>query len=347
MAESKKTIRCALVGCGGMARAHVRNITGTPGLELAAGCETNPGRREQAQADFPQIPIYPSLAGMLAEGDFDLAIIVVPHNLHTRLALQCLQAGKHVIVEKPMCFTTRDATSMIELAKQKKVMLSVYHQRRWDPDYLALRKIIARGKIGRLFQIEAMCGGCGRGDPHNWRFLKEASGGLIWDWGAHFADWILGLSASADPPKARQEGGMTEVFCQFRTRPRPDVFNEDHAFIVVRFASGALASWEVSSIARVGKPRWRILGTEGAIVVPGTGPNSIRLVTSLNGLPADGEIKYQEHPNWPEYSRNIAAHLLEGEPLAVTAESARRVVSLLEAAEKSARIGRPVRPAFA
>jgi len=337
MPRGKPVVKCAVVGYGGafaMGKFHADSIIRTPGLELVAVCDIDPSRLVEAKKDFAGVRTYPSLTRMLAREDFDLAVIVTPHNTHARLALQCLKAGKHVIVEKPMCLRSQEATAMIEAAREKKVMLSVYHNRRWDGDYLALRQIVGKGLVGEVFHMEAYAGGY-RHPGKQWRSDKRVSGGALWDWGAHFVDWILGLVQEK----------VSDVAGYFHKRKWHDVSNEDQAEAIIRFASGAVANLQMSSLARAEKPRWRILGTEGAIVFPGAAPETLRVYTTLNGLTAETEVK-QMQSDWSAYYRNIASHLRKGEPLAVTPESARRVISVMEAAERSARSGRPVRPAF-
>ncbi len=338
MAREKKVIRCGVLGYGGafnMGKHHAEWMTQTPGLEIAAACDVDPGRAEQAKGDFPQIKVFTSLATMLAKGGIDLVVIITPHNTHARLAIQCAKAGKHVIVEKPMCLSSKEAAAMVETAKAKKVMLSVFHNRRWDADYVALRQVVASGAIGEVFQVET--GGGGYGHPGKWwRADKKISGGTLWDWGAHFMDWILGL----------KDEKVVDVTAYFQKRKWHDITNEDHAKVMIRFQSGATAELQMSTINRGPRPKWRILGTEGAIILPGSAPNTLRLYTALDGLASEADVKYKPAENWPAYYNNIAAHLLKGEALAVTAESARRAISVLDAAEQSARTGKAVKPAF-
>jgi scyllo-inositol 2-dehydrogenase (NADP+) len=115
-------IRCAVIGYGGafnMGKHHATQMEQTGVMKVVAVCDLDPQRLEVAKADFPHIRTYQSVDEMLTQEDFDLAVIVTPHNTHAPLALKCLKAGKHVIVEKPMCLTVKEATAMIETAKAK------------------------------------------------------------------------------------------------------------------------------------------------------------------------------------------------------------------------------------
>ncbi len=329
MAKSMKTVRCAVIGYGpafNMGKAHCEWMKETEGLEIVAACDLDPARMLAAAVDFPGIATYTDVAQMLEDRRIDLVTVVTPHNTHASLAIQCLKAGKHVILEKPMCIMVSEATAMIEASKQSDVMLSVFHNRRHDGDFAAIKEVVDKGLIGEIFQVET--GGGGYGKPGNWwRSDKKISGGAFYDWGAHFVDWVLNLIP----------GKMIGVTGFFHNLVWHDVTNEDHVHAVIRFESGAVADVQLSQIARIGRPRWRILGTKGAIL--DTGGGSFKVSTEVEGIPAEMEVKYKEG-DWPSYYTNIAAHLLLGAALEVTAEEGRRVIAVIETAEKSAASGK-------
>jgi len=320
-------IRCAVVGYGpsfNMGKAHCNYILNTPGLELFAVCDVDERRTRAAEKDFPGIETFTDLDELLEE-DFDLVTIVTPHNTHAPLAIRSLEAGKHVITEKPMCITVDEATRMIEAAERNGRMLTVFHNRRWDGDFLALKDILRKGLIGRVFQVEAFAGGYGHPGKW-WRSDKRISGGAMYDWGAHFIDWILNLI----PEKIEGIVGFSQKLVW------KDVTNEDDVRAIIRFESGTVADFQLSSIARVGKPRWRILGTKGGVLDIG---EQFQVSTFLRGLPAEVKVKYQK-TEWGQFYRNVADHLLRGKELAVKPEEARRVIAVMETAEKSWKSGR-------
>ena len=326
------TIRCGVIGYGGafnMGRAHANYITETDGLELAAVCDLDPKRTEVALQDFPQITIYNAVEKLLAAPDVDLAIIVLPHNVHAKIALQCLEAGKHVIVEKPMCITIDEATAMIEAGRQSGKMVSVFHNRRQDADYRALREIVVEKQLlGDIFSVEMWGGGFGPQNPDWWRSSKKISGGHFYDWGAHYLDWLLGLIISP----------ITDVSGYFHKRLWQDVTNEDQVQAVIRFENGCVANVTMSSIAHAGKPRWWVLGTKGAAVDRG-GYFEVTGDFNAEGFPATLRVPYKNASEWKTYYSNIGAHLLHGEDLKVKPEQARRVIAILETAEKSSLAG--------
>lgn len=326
---SKRKIKCAVVGYGGafkMGKAHAQWINDTGRMVTVAACDVDAARMEEAKKDFPGIQTCTSIDDLLAKSNAELVVIVTPHSTHAPLALKALNAGRHVVLEKPMCITVDEATAMIRAAKKSGVTLTTFHNRRHDGDFMAIKEVIGKGLIGEVFHIEAFLGGYGH-PRHWWRSDKKISGGCMYDWGAHFVDWILNLI----PEKIESVTGF------FHKRVWNDVTNEDQTQAIIRFKSGAMADLQISSIARIGKPRARILGTKGAILDQGGG--SFKLATEVDGIAVEGEVKYKES-TWPEYYTNLAAHLLDGAPLEVTPESSRRVIAVIETAEKSAKSGR-------
>ncbi len=328
--QEKTPVKAGVVGYGpsfNMGRAHMTMMREQAGFDTVAACDIDPARCAAAEEENPGITTYRSLKAMLDKSDAELVVVITPHNLHAKQVLQILESGRHAITEKPFCVTVDEATAMIDTAHAKKRMLSVFHNRRWDGDYMTLRKVIADGLIGDVFHIECCFGGYGH-PSFWWRSHKPIAGGAFYDWGAHFLDWILNLV----PSKITEVSG----YFQFK-RQWHDVTNEDHCEAVVRFANGCRAGLEISSLAAIGKKRWRILGTQGAI--EDLGNEKFRLVSMTGGVQQDVLIDYLPS-DWEAYYRNIADHLLLDEPLAVTPESARRVIGVIETAEKSSRAGK-------
>lgn len=331
--SKQTTWRVGTIGYGGafnMGKTHLQSLAKNAGFIPAAVCDADEKRTEVAATDFPGIERYTKVSEMLAKAKLDLVIIITPHDSHADLAVQCLKAGVGVVVEKPMAITTEEVSRMIAAAKSKKAFLSTFHNRRWDGDYLALKKIIAEGIIGPVYRIEAGFNGYGKQGTW-WRSKKKISGGLLYDWGAHFTDWILGIVP----------GQLSEVTGFQRKNPEwKDYDNEDHSEAHYRFANGTLASLTISQLAAVDKPRWTILGEKGSIVHNGGwDENGFWIVKkSIDGRMFETKVKF-EKSDWDGYYRNVAAHLTKGEKLAVTPESAARVICALHSADVSAHKG--------
>jgi predicted dehydrogenase len=325
----QNSLNCGVIGYGGafnMGRNHLNWMSEAKGLRAVAACDLDPTRMLQAQSDFPELRTFTRVEDLLAAPEIDLITVITPHNTHAPLAIQCLEAGKHVIVEKPMCLTVKEATAMMDAAAANGKLITAFHNRRWDGDHMAMMEIIEEGAIGDVFHIEANGGGWGRPGPW-WRSDKAISGGALYDWGVHFLYWILRLH----PGKIRNVTGF------FHKRVWDHVSNEDHTQAIIRWEDGAYADLQISSIARAPKPRFRILGTRGAILDEG-GKGEFTVFGDCAGRTASFPVKYRKS-DWPAFYANIAAHLLDGAALEITPESARRVVAVIETAEKSALSG--------
>jgi predicted dehydrogenase len=326
-----KPLKAAVIGYGAsfkMGQHHLKSLKEGAGFEPVGICDLVEQRRIEGTQDFPGITTYASADKMLKVSGADLIVVITEHCYHAKIAVQCLNAGKHVVTEKPFCVTVKEADTMIDAARKNKKMLSVFHNRRWDGDYMAIKRVINQGMIGDVFHVEACMGGYGH-PGYWWRADKKISGGAFYDWGAHVVDWVLGLAP----------GKIMEVSGYFQDkRVWFDVTNEDHCNATVRFSSGCSANIELSSLAAVKKPRWRILGTQGGILDWDT-DDTFTVFSHKNGISLESKMKYFQS-DWHAYYRNVADHLLLGEALAVTPESARRVISLISTAEQSSRTGK-------
>ncbi len=175
---------------GGMGYTHGLAATETDGLRLVGVCDSNAERRAAALADFPHLHPHVDIDSLCADDEVDVAIVATPPVLHAPIALALLRAGKHVVVEKPMCLTAADADMLLSEAAAVGRTITVHQSRRWDGDYLALRRAIDAGTIGEVFNMETFVGSFEH--PCRWWHSDEAlSGGAVYDWGSHHIDWIL------------------------------------------------------------------------------------------------------------------------------------------------------------
>jgi predicted dehydrogenase len=327
-------------------QVHGLGVEKTSGLALRAVCDLSPDRLNQAKKDFAGVETYESADAFADNPDVDLVIVATSPNTHTRLCLQMMSAGKHVVCEKPLALNCRETDALIEMADKQSVHLSCHQNRRWDPDYLAIKQSLADGLIGDPFSIETFVGSfhhpCGY-----WHSHAPVSGGTSYDWGAHYLDWIVSLIP--DPVEA--------VLGTRHKRVWKDVTNADQERIQIRFAGGKEAEFIHSDIAAARKPKWFLLGTEGAIVghwqdvtshdidpvvyyhrheIPATEmvPDLTVFRRHHNGdiISIKPSVPNREHYR---FHSNLADHLLLGEPIVAPLADSVKVVAILEAAARS------------
>ncbi|MCM8832612.1 MAG: Gfo/Idh/MocA family oxidoreductase [Candidatus Omnitrophica bacterium] len=324
--KKEKEIKCGIIGYGpafNMGKHHAALINSTYGMKVIAFFDLNKERMEQAKKDFPESKTYTDLKEFLKDEEIELAIIVTPHNTHKDLAISCLNSGKNVIVEKPMCIKLKEADEMIETANKKGLMLSVFHNRRWDGDFLAIEKIVKSEEIGKIFNVEIFMGGYGM-PKEWWRSEKEISGGIFYDWGAHFLYWLLTLI----PSKIKNVYGVVQKRKWF------NFSNEDEVKSIVTFENGEVADIQSSSIASIPKPRWRILGEKGGIIQT----DIIKVYKYEDGLTE--KIIPPMQTEWYRFYNNIADHLIFGEELEIDIYKARNVIGIIDKTLESAEKGK-------
>jgi predicted dehydrogenase len=341
-----------LYGFGAIGREHAQAAKAVEGLELRGVCDRSAARRDEVSRLF-DVSTHADAAGLLADPDVELVVVGVPPVLHAQAVLECLGAGKHVVCEKPFALRVEEVERMLAAAAGSGRTLTVYQSRRWDPDFVALRDAVASGAIGRPFYMEAFIGGFGHPCSY-WHSHEPVSGGTIYDWGSHYFDWLLQLFPSQ----------VTTVSAVAQKRVWHDVTNADQVRVDLTFADGEQASFLQSDVAAALKPKWYLLGTGGAavgdwrresvrtrswtgdLVEERLQPSEAPALVSLHRPDGDGGTHLEVlslSPREPHgFYRNLADHLLLGEPLAVTPEEAGRSVAVMEAAARSIAQGRPV-----
>jgi scyllo-inositol 2-dehydrogenase (NADP+) len=335
-------INTVVVGHGLAGRAfHCPLIRRQPELHLYGIVARDAKVRAEAVALWgSDVHGYPDLAPALADPAVDLIVIATPHDSHANLAVQALDSGKHCVVDKVMALTTADADRMIAARDRSGRVLSVFHNRRWDWDFLTVKKLLDENAIGRPILLESSV--CRFAPPRGWRGQSDAAGTILHDWGAHLVDQALQFGF----------GPCRRVTAWIADAPWPGVNSGGHGRMMLEF-DDVLFHIESSRICRLDRPRWSIIGTEGGFVKFGIDPQEEALragdidqaaespghQAALRRSGSDGQTVEAPYPtvrgHWDSYYRNIADFLHGRSPLAVTAEQAREVVRLLEAAVQS------------
>jgi len=338
-------INVAVIGYGYAGKNFHAYLVGlAEGLHLYAISTRDPERQRAAMADHPEVVIYDSLDDVLADPKVDLVVLATPHDTHRDLAVRAMEAGKHVVTDKVMAMNAREAEDMIQASERSGVMLSVFHNRRWDWDYLTVKKVIADGLLGEpyLFQVGIMSY---RG-PRGWRGIKARSGGILYDWPAHFIDQALQLVPAE----------VESVFCETKRRDAWQTDIENYAKLLVRFSNDVLYQIEIGNLAAVPIPRWYVLGDKGGLIKYGLDPQEgpmregrideaqekpedrARVVTYAGGE-REELILDSVRGTWKSYYQNISDVLNKGAELAVQPAEVLRVMRVYDAAMESAASG--------
>jgi scyllo-inositol 2-dehydrogenase (NADP+) len=341
-------VNAAVVGYGYAGRAFHSYLIGlAEGLDLYAISTRNPERQRAAAEQHPEARIYGSIDELLADDRVELVTIATPHDTHRDLAIRAMDAGKHTVVDKIMCMNAREAVDMIEASQRNGVMLSVFHNRRWDWDYLTVKKAIADGLLGEPYLYQAAI--MRYGGPRGWRGVKAQSGGILYDWPAHFVDQALQL-VLAD---------VASVYCQVKYRDRWPIDIGNYAKLLIHFANDVTYEIEIGNLAAVEKPRWYVVGDLGALVKTGLdpqeGPMRLGNIDAAEEDPADrARVTTTVHGQretlvvdsvrgtWKSYYQNISDVLNKGAELAVKPGQVYRAMRVYDAAMLSAETGQVV-----
>ena len=327
--EVAPSVGVGMIGYGAIAQAHAASITATPGLRLAGICDVSEERRQMASREW-SVRTHARVEELLEDPEVGLVVVGTPPSIHSDSVMAALHAGKHVVCEKPFALRTEEVDRMIDAAAARNLVLTVFQSRRWDPDYLAMRDVVRSGRIGDAFYMESFIGG--HEHPCDfWHSHEPISGGTIYDWGSHYFDWILQLFPNP----------VRTVSAHAHKLVWHDVTNSDQVRVDLTFAGGAQASFLQSDIAAARKPKWYVLGTQGAVVgewqaepVPADFPARVTVFRPTPGGTNEELLALAPRDDHGFY-RNLADHLAWDEALAVTPEQARRTVAVMEAATHS------------
>lgn len=246
-------MKIAIVGLGGMGDWHRELIESIDGLTLAGIYDIKEERQEYAKEK--NIRVYGSFEELLSDGEVELCLIATPNDLHKPLAIAAMKAGKHVVSEKPVTLSSEDLKEMIAASEETGKLFTVHQNRRWDEDFLTMKKIYDDNLLGEVFRIESRVHGS-RGIPGDWRQLKEQGGGMVLDWGVHLLDQILLMLKGVKLNKVYAT--ITHVTNQLV---------DDGFTTSLLFENGVEVIIEVGTSNFVNLPRWYMLGANGTAII--------------------------------------------------------------------------------
>ncbi|MFD8232736.1 Gfo/Idh/MocA family oxidoreductase [Streptomyces sp. NPDC059696] len=342
-------LRVGLVGYGLAGSVfHAPLIAATEGLALDTVVTSNPERQQQARAEFPDVRLAATPDELFARAaELDLIVVASPNKTHVPLARTALEAGLPVVVDKPVAGTAAEARALAALAEERGLLLSVFQNRRWDNDFLTLRKLLAEGELGDVWRFESRFERWRPKPKGGWRESGDPAeiGGLLYDLGSHVVDQALVLF-----------GPAASVYAETDIR-RPGAETDDDTFIAITHAGGVRSHLHVSATTAQLGPRFRVLGSAAGYVKYGLDPQEAALRDGLRPGPGWGEepeslwgrVGSGESPvtgggraeptlpgDYPAYYAAVAKALLEGAPNPVTAREAAAALDVLEAARRSA-----------
>jgi UDP-N-acetyl-2-amino-2-deoxyglucuronate dehydrogenase len=334
------TVGLGVIGSGAMARVYAEAVTRyQTGLRLAAvAC----GRRAEALAARYEVPAEDSAEGLLARRDVQAVLIATPHSTHRDLAVLAAQAGRHVLVEKPMALTAAECDAMIAAAAAAGVTLSVIKTFRFRRGYMLARQALDRGDIGRVMMLRLSGLTPGYDTPEKGWLHDPREGGVFLDWGSHACDLVRAVGG-ADPAV------IFASFANYRIALPPAMSGMVH----VQLANGVLAQlWMSFELAEPG------IDSNGRLVITGE--------SGIIDLDLYGELRIGGRGGWrtvdrygggaaaldplhPERLAGCAAQLRDfadsvatHRPPSVSAEDGKWAVAMVEAAYRSWRTGQAV-----
>jgi scyllo-inositol 2-dehydrogenase (NADP+) len=342
-------IRVGLVGFGLGGRVlHAPVISSVDGLELAAVVERS---TDVAAGRYPSIAVYRTLEALLADASLDLIVLTTPSGTHFELARKILAAGKNLVIDKPMCITSAQVAELMKLAHEKRVLLTPYHNRRFDSDFRTVQKLVSEGVLGRLVGFDAAMDRWRPGATRaRWKDDAAQGGGLLYDLGSHMAYLALILfglpeAVSAEVGREREGDGADDAFT-IRLR---------YSRLEVTLAANNLAAEP--------RPRFYLRGTRGSYSKHGVDPQEAALgqITRIGDadwgrepedewgtltLDMDGKLETTRlEPLAGDYRlfyAGIRDALLGKGPAPVEALEGWRTIRLLEYAQQSARERREI-----
>ncbi len=342
------TIHVGVIGYGLAGRIfHTPFVSNAPGLTLTTVVSSDPAK---VHRDYPGIQVVPTVAELLADPTIQLVVVATPNTTHADFARQAIQAGRHVVVDKPFTITSREADELIALAKQHQVLLSVYQNRRFDNDFQTIRQLLAAGTLGEINTYEVHYDRYKPVVEGKWRDQELPGSGVLYDLGAHLIDQALVLFGLPETVWAN-------VLVQ---RERAQV--DDYFHIVLGYPLTSVIL-HAGTMVRASGPHFQVHGATGSFIkygmdaqedalFAGVRPGSSgwgadsepfygTLTTDTGGLSVSGKVATLPG-NYSAFYQQMAEAISDGKSVPVDPQESRNVIRIIELAGQSQREQRVV-----
>jgi predicted dehydrogenase len=347
MAENSAPIRIGLIGYGFAGKTfHAPLIEATAGLALVAVASRDSAK---VLADLPQVEVLADPLALATSADIDLVVIATPNDSHGPLARAALNAHKHVVVDKPFTLELEEARELKTLAERQSRLLSVFHNRRWDSDFLSVRHAIAEGVVGTVAHFESHFDRFRPEVRHRWREGSGPGSGIWFDLGPHLVDQAIQLF------------GIPSRVIASLARQRAGALSDDWAHVVLEYA-GCRAILHAGMLVAGGVPRFVVHGTQGSLVKLKADPQEAQLIAGMKphapgwGVDPDELVVFDgtgkqrpvpaQHGDQSTYYAGIRAALRASAPNPVPPLEAIGVMAVMEAAILAAQSGRATEPSL-
>ncbi|WP_323959773.1 oxidoreductase [Arthrobacter sp. JZ12] len=334
-------IRTALIGFGLGGRVfHAPFVNSNPRYVLNGVVTSNDDRIAQVEERYPNARIFRTVDDLWGKiGDFDLVIVSTPPSSHTQLAEQALRLGVAVVVDKPFVVSAADGERLINLAREEDKLLTVFQNRRWDGDFLTVRKLLEEGRLGTVRRFESRMETYKPLVTKPWKASAGPAegGGILFDLGPHLIDQALQLFGDAELVHAERAA--------HREQEGPD----DDVFLALRHASGVISHLWMNTLAPQAAPRFRVTGSASAYTKWGTDVQEAavdagmlptdpgygvedRLAWGLLGFDHEATKLPTEKGNYPAFYDLLASALQDGGPVPVDPVDSLRAHRIIEKA---------------
>lgn len=337
-------IRTAILSYGMSGEVfHAPLLSAHPGFSLDVIVQR---KSDSSRKRYPHVKVVRSVDEVIAEASIELVVVNTPNETHFDFSRKALEAGKHVVLEKPITVTTAEADELISLARKQKRILAPFQNRRWDGGFLTVQRILKEGRLGKIAEYEAHYDRFRNYiQPDTWKEVKARGTGILYNLGSHMIDQVLvlfGLPKQVDARiGAQREGGSVDDFYDIRMQ-------YDNFLVIIK------SSYLVCDAG----PQYIIHGTQGSFTKYGIDPQEEalkiggipgsegwglepkeywgRLKTMLNNQ-AVTEIVETLPGNYLGFYQNLYEAIRDGNNLAVKPEEAREVIRVIEACYESNR----------